>query len=193
MKSIQILRKQAEFTQQQLADKIGVERSYISKIENGVVPLTDAVLQMKLSEALGVPLSEISPEKCNNRFPAAVHGKLVYSISGYYDAIKENAKRCEVCKREFEEIINSTMKTLQESAYWTYLIHLTPEKRKALKNAFETGEGKEEWIRDWNRFLDYLRENWESLAPKMANKTLVYVEKRDWAIGPDRAEEECVR
>lgn len=108
MKSIQQLRKQVELTQRELAEKLGVDQSYISKIENGVWHLTDGVLQMKLAEALGVSVSDIAPSNmpCHKHFPAFVHGKIVYNMGELIDALTENEDTCEGCKKLVVDLRN---------------------------------------------------------------------------------------
>lgn len=56
METIMLARRNAKFTQQQLADAIGVKRSVISKYENGSIEPSIAQLT-KISEALGVSVA----------------------------------------------------------------------------------------------------------------------------------------
>ena len=115
MKSVRQLRREMELTQAELAKKLGVDQTYISKLELGIVPFADGVLQMKLSEALGVPLSEISPEhvSCFKHFPTLVHGKIVYNISEFVTAIKKNAEKCKGCKRLYQDMQKAMSKALR--------------------------------------------------------------------------------
>ena len=108
MKSLQQLRKENELTQSELAEKLGVDQSYISKIENGVFHLTDAIMLFKLSEALGVSLSDIAPTNmpCHKHFPAFVHGKIVYNLAELIDALTENEDICEGCKKLVKDLRN---------------------------------------------------------------------------------------
>ena len=165
MKSIQQLRKEAELSQKDLADKLGVDHSYISKIEHGVKPLNDCVLQMKLCQALGVPLKEIAPEKCvDRRFPVAVHGSVVYSMREYYDAVRKNSHHC---KKDFEQMINDSLKMFAEASYLAYLYHLSAEDQRACEQALGTGKGKDKWTKDLHNFRQCSLENWQKVGPRM--------------------------
>ena len=58
--NIQDIRKSRGMNQGQLAEAAGVDRAYISLVENGKQNLTLAAL-VKLSEALSVPVSGVIP------------------------------------------------------------------------------------------------------------------------------------
>ena len=53
------LRVQAHLTQRELAEKIGVDFSYLSKIENGVLPPPSEKVLLKLAEVLGADKDEL--------------------------------------------------------------------------------------------------------------------------------------
>ena len=53
------LRVQAHLTQRELAEKIGVDFSYLSKMENGVLPPPSEKVLLKLAEALGADEDEL--------------------------------------------------------------------------------------------------------------------------------------
>jgi transcriptional regulator with XRE-family HTH domain len=59
-KNIQKLRKKTGITQEELADKVGVHVSYISRIERGVVNSSIEILE-SIAKALKVKSSEILP------------------------------------------------------------------------------------------------------------------------------------
>lgn len=59
-KNIQRIRKKAGVTQEELADKVGVHVSYISRIERGVVNSSIEVIE-SIAKALKVKSSEILP------------------------------------------------------------------------------------------------------------------------------------
>ena len=141
MKTIRELRKQAELSQVELARKLGVDQSYISRIENGIWPLTDSVLQMKLSEALGMPLSDIAPSDmpCHKHFPTVVHGKIVHKASEFYDALKESAEHCESCRKQLQDWSKALKKELAEAVWWTYLMSLDMPDREAVLRSFQDG------------------------------------------------------
>lgn len=120
MKSIKQLRREAELTQEELAQKLGVHQTYVSKLEHGIVPFTDSVLQMKLSRVLEVPLTEIPPSDtpCHSHFPTVVHAKIVYNLAEFYDAVKRNAGRCKSCRdllEKFKEIEKRREETKQSA------------------------------------------------------------------------------
>jgi len=56
---IRTLRKQAGLNQRQLAERIGVDFSYLSKIENGVIPPPSEEVILKLAEALNTDKDEL--------------------------------------------------------------------------------------------------------------------------------------
>lgn len=58
-------RRQGIYTQEALADLIGVDQSTISRIERGQFPLSDT-MKFKIAGALGVTLDELFP------YPAVV-------------------------------------------------------------------------------------------------------------------------
>ena len=64
--NIQDIRKSRGMNQGQLADAAGVDRAYISLVENGKQNLTLAAL-VRLSEALSVPVSGVIPVSTNRR------------------------------------------------------------------------------------------------------------------------------
>lgn len=55
---IRFLRKDKGFTQEELAEKVGVHPTYIGKIEGGKSNISTIML-FKLSRALGVKLSKV--------------------------------------------------------------------------------------------------------------------------------------
>lgn len=59
-RNIQKIRKKAGVTQEELADKVGVHVSYISRIERGVVNSSIEVIE-SIAKALKVKSSEILP------------------------------------------------------------------------------------------------------------------------------------
>jgi transcriptional regulator with XRE-family HTH domain len=57
--SLRHLRRSQEVTQRALADQVGVDFSYISKVENDRLPPPAADTVVKICEALGVPAEEL--------------------------------------------------------------------------------------------------------------------------------------
>ena len=57
--SLRHLRRSQEVTQRELADQVGVDFSYISKMENDRLPPPAADTVVKICEALGVPSEEL--------------------------------------------------------------------------------------------------------------------------------------
>jgi transcriptional regulator with XRE-family HTH domain len=57
--SLRELRRRAGLTQRELADRTGLDFSYISKIENGRVPPPAADTVLHISRALGEPASRL--------------------------------------------------------------------------------------------------------------------------------------
>jgi len=53
------LRTQARLTQRELADRVNVDFSYLSKIENGVIPPPSERVILQLAEALNVDKDEL--------------------------------------------------------------------------------------------------------------------------------------
>ncbi len=53
------LRKQAGMTQRELANKVGVDFTYLSKIENGAMPPPSQKVILQLAEALNVDKDEL--------------------------------------------------------------------------------------------------------------------------------------
>ena len=194
MKSLRQLRKEAELTQSELAQKLGVDQTYISKLEHGIIPLGDSVLQMKLCEALGLPLSEVAPEKCSDRrFPVAVHGKIVHSMTEYFDAVKENSEHCEACRKDLEQMIQSIMKPVKEAIYLTYTTHLSLEESGAFCEAFRTGKDREKWDKDWESFVECVKENWDTLVPKMLDLRKKYLEMKNSQNSSESAKREHIQ
>ncbi|MEA2085431.1 MAG: helix-turn-helix transcriptional regulator, partial [Chloroflexota bacterium] len=58
-KRLRELRKQVGMTQRGLADKVGVDFSYLSKIENGVLPPPSEKVISKLAETLNASRDEL--------------------------------------------------------------------------------------------------------------------------------------
>lgn len=58
MESIRILRKEKGWTQEQLADAVGVKRAVISKYESGMVSPSFDMIQ-KIAAALNVPITSL--------------------------------------------------------------------------------------------------------------------------------------
>ncbi len=56
---IRELRVKAHLTQQELADKVGIDLSYVSRIENGVLPPPSEQVILKLAKALKVDKDEL--------------------------------------------------------------------------------------------------------------------------------------
>ena len=63
---LKVIREQRNMTQAQLAEKIGVNRSHIAKIENNDTDGSVAVLT-KLAAALGVSVAELLDEPLGYR------------------------------------------------------------------------------------------------------------------------------
>ena len=57
---ITILRKQSGLTQEQLADKAGIQRTHLGRIENGKYAVTLETIQA-IAEALGMTVDIIDP------------------------------------------------------------------------------------------------------------------------------------
>jgi XRE family transcriptional regulator, regulator of sulfur utilization len=53
------LRREREWTQEQLARRSGVQQAHLSQIESGVRANPTAVVVKKLARALGVPVGEL--------------------------------------------------------------------------------------------------------------------------------------
>ena len=64
------LRKQAGFSQRELADKVGVNFSYLSKIESGAMPPPSEKVILRLAEALNVDKDELI--SLSGRIPADI-------------------------------------------------------------------------------------------------------------------------
>lgn len=173
MKSIQELRKQAELTQTELAEKLGIDQSYISRVENGIWPLNDAVMQLRLSEALGVPLTDLvsSSMPVHKLFPMVVHGKITHNAGEFYDALKKNAESCTECKSWLEGITKFALKELAEAVWWTYLMSLDISDRKAVLRSLQDGTDKEKWDKNWqkygNLYFECLEEDWDNRVPRV--------------------------
>ena len=58
MNNVRTLRQQRRLTQSELASKIGADKHYISKVENGRVS-PRYPMQRKLTKALGLKLSQV--------------------------------------------------------------------------------------------------------------------------------------
>lgn len=153
MKSIRQLRKEAQLTQAELARKLSVDQTYISKLEHGIVPFTDVVLQMKLSQALQVPLSEIPPSDtpCHSHFPTVVHSRIVYNLAEFYDAVKRNAGRCKSCR----DLLEKFKEMATERFFVDFLHSLTPSERRAYAKLIE---GRGNWREELRRFIEKPRE-----------------------------------
>ncbi len=153
MKSIKQLRCEAKLTQEELAQKLGVHQTYISKLEIGIIPWTDGVLQMKLSQALEVPLSEIPPcdTPCHRHFPTVVHNRIVYNLTEFYDAVKRNADRCKSCR----DLLEKFKEMATERFFVDFLHSLTPSERRAYAKLIE---GRGNWREELRRFIEKPRE-----------------------------------
>jgi HTH-type transcriptional regulator, competence development regulator len=57
--TLQTLRRSKNVSQRELAEKVGVDFSYISKVENDRLPPPAADTIVKICEALGVPRDEL--------------------------------------------------------------------------------------------------------------------------------------
>lgn len=58
-------RKLKDLTQLALADSIGISEDYLSRLENGKAPGVSLTLCMKLAEALGVTLEDLTKDSTN--------------------------------------------------------------------------------------------------------------------------------
>jgi transcriptional regulator with XRE-family HTH domain len=58
-RKLRTLRRQSEVTQRELAKRVGVDFSYISKLENDRLPPPAAETTIKICEALGVVADEL--------------------------------------------------------------------------------------------------------------------------------------
>lgn len=54
-KLIKELRKEKRLTQEQLGDKLGVKKSYLSSVENGSLPATEKLMS-KIGKLFSIPL-----------------------------------------------------------------------------------------------------------------------------------------
>jgi HTH-type transcriptional regulator, competence development regulator len=58
-KLLKDLRREKNVSQRELAEKIGVDFSYISKVENDRLPPPAAETTIKIARALGIPVEEL--------------------------------------------------------------------------------------------------------------------------------------
>ncbi|MBI3894503.1 MAG: helix-turn-helix domain-containing protein [Acidobacteria bacterium] len=78
------LREQRGLTQQEVAARAGVPRSYVSRIENSHL-LPGPVIVQRLAEALGVEIAELFPEEGNgNRSPHSEEDQFGVSVIHYF-------------------------------------------------------------------------------------------------------------
>lgn len=61
-KRIQFHRKNARLTGEELADKAGLTTTYISRVENGIVPGVSLDTILRISKALNIPVSVLIGE-----------------------------------------------------------------------------------------------------------------------------------
>lgn len=97
------LRREAGVTQRELADRIGVDFSYISKVENGRVspPAADTVVQ--IANALGVGSEELLA--LTGKIPTEVQ-KSVSTSKAAQEFLRE-AQQMKLSDAEWEEMMKS--------------------------------------------------------------------------------------
>jgi len=93
-------RRAAGISQRELADRAGVDFSYISKLENGRLPAPSAETIVRLSRILGCPPEEmLAPAK---KFPSSVE----HGISGEPAALRflDDASKLNLSADEWEQL-----------------------------------------------------------------------------------------
>ena len=113
MESIRILRKEKGWTQEQLADAVGMKRAVISKYESGMVSPSFDMIQ-KIAAALNVPITSLMTQDATvdtstdlaeycTRYEACLN--VVCDDSGVPDHIKRVVQETRPDKQEVENAL----------------------------------------------------------------------------------------
>ena len=99
MNRIKILRKEFNWTQEELGKKLNIQKAAISKYENGIIPLTDETIR-KLTELFDVSsdyllckTDERKPQDINKEFRELLNDKELQVAFKDFNSLSESDKK----------------------------------------------------------------------------------------------------
>lgn len=109
--ALRAIRRERKVSQRQLAETIGVDFSYISKIENDRMPPPSGETILKIAEALGTSAEELLAK--TGKMPDSLRDSLANSSSALQFLRK--AQEMELSDREWERLAKTLKRLRRES------------------------------------------------------------------------------